>query len=113
MFGWIDAAGDAGCTHQPGDLFAPPPAPAIVPANQNFGEVVNGQYVVAPGDTVAAVSARTNTPIRTLIDMNGLTPPYALQAGQRLNLQPRDDYLVQKGDTVSGIAARRGCRSAR
>jgi len=98
----------AGCTHQPGDLFAPPPAPAIVPADQSFGEVVNGQYVVAPGDTVAVVSSRTNTPIRTLIDMNGLTPPYALQAGQRLNLQPRGDYLVQKGDTVTGIAARQG-----
>jgi murein DD-endopeptidase MepM/ murein hydrolase activator NlpD len=40
--------------------------------------------------------------------MNGLTPPYALQPGQRLSLQPRGDYLVQGGDTVSGIAARQG-----
>lgn len=98
----------AGCQRHTGDLFAPPPAPAIVAADQNFGEVINGQYVVAPGDTVAVVSARTNTPIRTLIDMNGLTPPYALRAGQRLSLQPRGDYLVQSGDTVSGIAARQG-----
>ncbi len=98
----------AGCQRHTGDLFAPPPAPAIVTADQNFGEVVNGQYVVAPGDTVAVVSSRTNTPIRTLIDMNQLTPPYALQAGQRLNLQPRGDYVVQSGDTVSGIAARQG-----
>jgi murein DD-endopeptidase MepM/ murein hydrolase activator NlpD len=98
----------AGCQRHTGDLFAPPPAPAIVAADQNFGEVVNGQYVVAPGDTVAVVSSRTNTPIRTLIDMNALTPPYALRAGQRLSLQPRGDYLVQSGDTVSGIAARQG-----
>lgn len=98
----------AGCQRHTGDLFAPPPAPAIVAADQNFGEVVNGQYVVAPGDTVAVVSSRTNTPIRTLIDMNGLTPPYALHAGQRLSLQPRGDYVVQGGDTVSGIAAKQG-----
>jgi murein DD-endopeptidase MepM/ murein hydrolase activator NlpD len=98
----------AGCQRHTGDLFAPPPAPAIVAADQNFGEVVNGQYVVAPGDTVAVVSSRTNTPIRTLIDLNKLTPPYALHAGQRLSLQPRGDYIVQNGDTVSGIAARQG-----
>ncbi|HWA50519.1 MAG TPA: peptidoglycan DD-metalloendopeptidase family protein [Dongiaceae bacterium] len=96
------------CQRHTGDLFAPPPAPAIVAADQNFGEVVNGQYVVAPGDTVAVVSSRTNTPIRTLIDLNKLTPPYALSAGQRLNLAPRGDYIVQRGDTVSGIAARQG-----
>src|SRR5690606_19730529 len=43
-----------------------------------------------------------------LIDLNKLTPPYALHAGQRLTLQPRGDYVVQRGDTVSGIAARQG-----
>jgi murein DD-endopeptidase MepM/ murein hydrolase activator NlpD len=108
---WLVAAAAlslSGCT-QPGGLFAPPPAPGpAMPSNQPFGETVNGQYVVAPGDTVAVVSGRTNTPIRTLIDLNRLSPPYALQPGQRLTLQPRDDYLVQKGDTVSGIAARQG-----
>ena len=98
----------AGC-QQPGGLFASPPAPApAIASDQPFGEVVGGQYVVAPGDTVAVVSERTNTPIRTLIDLNRLTPPYALQPGQRLSLQPRGDYVVQKGDTVSGIAARQG-----
>ena len=90
-------------------MWAPPPAPdPAVPAGSPFGEIENGQYVVAPGDTVAIASERTNTPIRTLIDLNRLTPPYALRAGQRLNLQPRGEYTVQKGDTVSGIAAREG-----
>ena len=83
------------------------PIPPCRPA-QPFGEIKDGQYVVAPGDTVAIVSERTNTPIRTLIDLNGLTPPYALKAGQMLNLQPRSSYVVQKGDTVSGISARQG-----
>jgi murein DD-endopeptidase MepM/ murein hydrolase activator NlpD len=90
-------------------MLAAPPAPdPAVPADSPFGEVHDGQYVVAPGDTVAIVSERTNTPIRTLIDLNGLNPPYVLKAGQRLNLQPRGSYVVQRGDTVSGIAARQG-----
>ena len=89
-------------------LAAPPPPDPAVPAGSPFGEVRNGQYVVAPGDTVAIVSERTNTPIRTLIDLNGLAPPYVLKAGQLLDLQPRGSYVVQRGDTVSGIAARQG-----
>jgi murein DD-endopeptidase MepM/ murein hydrolase activator NlpD len=97
----------AGCNLN--TMLASPPAPdPAVPADAPFGEIKDGRYVVAPGDTVAIVSERTNTPIRTLIDLNGLTPPYALRAGQMLNLQPRNSYLVQKGDTVSGIAARQG-----
>jgi murein DD-endopeptidase MepM/ murein hydrolase activator NlpD len=98
----------AGCGQS--NAFLSPPStvgPAVSPA-EPFGQVVGGQYVVAPGDTVAVVSERTNTPIRTLIDLNRLSPPYALQAGQRLTLQPRNDYIVQRGDTVSGIAARQG-----
>jgi murein DD-endopeptidase MepM/ murein hydrolase activator NlpD len=90
-------------------MLASPPAPdPAVPAGSPFGEIKNGQYVVAPGDTVAIVSERTNTPIRTLIDLNGLHPPYALKAGQMLNLQPRNSYIVQKGDTLYGISARQG-----
>ena len=103
----LAAAMLAGCNLD--TMLAAPPAPdPAVPAGQPFGEVKDGQYVVAPGDTVAIVSERTNTPIRTLIDLNRLTPPYALRAGQLLNLQPRGSYLVQKGDTVSRIAAREG-----
>jgi murein DD-endopeptidase MepM/ murein hydrolase activator NlpD len=101
------AAALAGCSLD--TMLASPPAPdPAVPAGEPFGEVRNGQYVVAPGDTVAIVSERTNTPIRSLIDLNRLTPPYALKAGQLLNLAPRGSYVVQKGDTVSGIAARQG-----
>jgi murein DD-endopeptidase MepM/ murein hydrolase activator NlpD len=97
----------AGCNLD--TMWAAPPAPdPAVPAGAPFGQVMDGQYVVAPGDTVAIVAERTNTPIRSLIDLNRLTPPYSLKAGQRLNLAPRGSYLVQKGDTVSGIAARQG-----
>ncbi len=98
----------AGCGSLDSMLASPPAPDPAVPAGSPFGEISNGQYVVAPGDTVAIVSERTNTPIRTLIDLNGLNPPYALKAGQMLSLQPRNSYVVQRGDTVSGIAARQG-----
>lgn len=76
------------------------------PKNPNMGQVVNGSYVVAPGDTLAIISNRTNTPIRALIDNNGLQPPYDLRPGQELRISERQTYEVKPGDTVSGLARR-------
>ncbi len=76
------------------------------PKNPNMGQVVNGSYVVAPGDTLAIISNRTNTPIRALIDNNGLQPPYDLRPGQELRISERQAYEVKAGDTVSGLARR-------
>jgi murein DD-endopeptidase MepM/ murein hydrolase activator NlpD len=80
--------------------------PAVDPAS--FGKVSGSEYVVAPGDTLAVVAARTNTPIRSLIDMNGLQPPYGLAPGMRLALQQRSQYVVQQNDTLPDLAARYG-----
>src|SRR5437867_1908660 len=80
--------------------------PAVDPGS--FGKVVGSDYVVAPGDTLAVVAARTNTPIRSLIDMNGLQPPYGLAPGMRLALQQRSQYVVQADDTLAGVATRYG-----
>ena len=41
-------------------------------------------YTVVPGDTVYGVAQRLNVPVRSLIDANGLKPPYRLQPGQQL-----------------------------
>ena len=76
-----------------------PIGPNQAAINQQMGQVVDGAYVVAPGDTLAVVSERTNTPIRTLIDLNNLVPPYVIAAGQRLALQQRSHYVVRSGDT--------------
>ena len=90
----------------------PAPQPVIGPdqaaLNAQMGQVVDGAYVVAPGDTLAAISERTNTPIRALIDLNNLTPPYVVAPGQRLLLQQRSQYVVRSGDTVSGLAKKLG-----
>jgi murein DD-endopeptidase MepM/ murein hydrolase activator NlpD len=80
--------------------------PVADPAS--FGKVVGSDYVVAPGDTLATVAERTNTPIRSLIDMNGLQPPYGLAPGMHLALKQRSQYVVQKEDTLEDLAERYG-----
>lgn len=80
--------------------------PAADPAS--FGKVVGSDYVVAPGDTLAVVAERTNTPLRSIIDMNGLQPPYGLAPGMRLTLKQRSQYVVQSEDTLDDLAARYG-----
>jgi murein DD-endopeptidase MepM/ murein hydrolase activator NlpD len=83
------------------------PSDAVTaPVNPQMGQVVNGAYFVAPGDTLATISTRTNTPIRALIDNNDLQPPYNLRAGQELRISERQTYTVQSGDTLSGLAKR-------
>jgi murein DD-endopeptidase MepM/ murein hydrolase activator NlpD len=74
----------------------------------SFGKVVGSDYVVAPGDTLAVVAERTNTPIRSIIDMNGLQPPYGLAPGMRLALKQRSQYVVQRDDTLEELAQRYG-----
>jgi murein DD-endopeptidase MepM/ murein hydrolase activator NlpD len=76
------------------------------PKNPNMGQVVNGSYVVAPGDTLAIISNRTNTPIRALIDNNGLQPPYNLRPGRELRISERQTYVVKSGDTLGALAKR-------
>jgi len=80
--------------------------PAVDPST--FGKTSGSEYVVAPGDTLAVVAERTNTPIRSLIDMNGLQPPYGLAPGMRLALKQRSQYVVQSEDTLPDLAARYG-----
>lgn len=71
-------------------------------------ESTAGQIVVGRGDTLYAVSRRTNAPLRALIDANNLHPPYTLQAGQRLIVPRVRSYRVQPGDTLSAVGRRYG-----
>jgi murein DD-endopeptidase MepM/ murein hydrolase activator NlpD len=96
----------AGCGRMVAPSMGSPSEIASAPANPNMGQVVNGAYVVAPGDTLATVSNRTNTPIRALIDNNGLQPPYNIRPGQELRISERQNYVVKGGDTLAGVAKR-------
>ncbi len=61
---------------------------------------------VATGDTLYAISRRTGATVRDLVTANGLEPPYALQAGQTLQVPGARYHIVGRGDTASGIAER-------
>ncbi len=63
-----------------------------------------GAVMVRDGDTVWRISERYRLPLRDIIDINGLTAPYHLKAGQRLQLPPPQEYKTASGDTVTGIA---------
>lgn len=80
------------------------PAPASAPAVTNFDDAV----IVQPGDTVYALSRRYNRPVRAIIEDNNLQPPYALQAGQRLNLPQGRFHTVQRGETLYSISRTTG-----
>src|SRR5215210_6885371 len=45
-------------------------------------------YVVRPGDTLSAISARTGVPLTTLTRLNEGLDSQTLQAGQRVKLRP-------------------------
>lgn len=62
-----------------------PPSPAALPVTS--GAVVPGAaYVIQPGDTISGVGRRFQTPVQTLIDLNGLGTRGAISAGQNIIL---------------------------
>jgi murein DD-endopeptidase MepM/ murein hydrolase activator NlpD len=61
-------------------------------------------YNVIPGDSVYGVAERFGVPVRTLIESNGLSPPYRLQTGQQLRVPARREHVVERGETLFGIA---------
>jgi len=68
------------------------------------GAQTPGLYRAFPGDTVYGVAQRFGVPVRTLIQDNGLKPPYRLEAGQPLHVPVRQEHIVQPGDTLFSIA---------
>ncbi|MGE5540471.1 MAG: peptidoglycan DD-metalloendopeptidase family protein [Gemmatimonas sp.] len=59
---------------------------------------------VAPGQTLYAIAREHNVPVRALIDLNELDPPYALRAGQHVKVPMLPTYLVREGDTLTTVA---------
>lgn len=73
----------------------------------NFGlhpDSKTGAMIVGAHDDLYNISTRYRLPIREIIDLNGLQPPYKLQPGQRLKLPAPVDYRVRPGDTVHSVA---------
>ncbi len=89
--------------------FTPVAARPAYRANPAAGRVRSaGVYYVTTKDTLYSISRRFHVPLRSLIDANGLKPPYTLRIGQKLRLPKARSYTVVKGDTVYGISRRHG-----
>jgi murein DD-endopeptidase MepM/ murein hydrolase activator NlpD len=71
-----------------------------------------GAIMVRGTDTVWNIAERYRLPMRGIIDLNNLAPPYHLQDGQRLLLPPPLEHKVGAGDTVTGIARLYGVSAA-
>ena len=70
----------------------------------NAPDSAGGAFIVARGDSLYTLSRRYNVPLRDLIEVNRLSPPYHLEPGQRLVLPSARQYIVQKGDTLTSIS---------
>lgn len=86
----------AGCERL-GDLA--PFTSVSTPAESGAGSVTVGK-----GDSAYLISRRYNVPLRDLIEVNGLKPPYTLEVGQRLTLPTTRQYIVQKGDSLYTVS---------
>jgi murein DD-endopeptidase MepM/ murein hydrolase activator NlpD len=98
-----------------------PPAPVVSgAAGQHRGgasrasaatEMVSSgpdRVVVQPGETLFAIARRTNVPVRSLIETNGLQPPFALVAGRTLTIPRVRQHLVQPGETLYSVSRQFG-----
>lgn len=82
----------------------PAPAPAPAPASRT--------YTVKSGDTLSGIAAKYGTTYQHLADINGISNPNVIYAGQVLKIDgaatAAKTYTVKSGDTLSGIAAKYG-----
>jgi murein DD-endopeptidase MepM/ murein hydrolase activator NlpD len=72
--------------------------------DRSTAEQPPGIYRVIPGDTVYGVAQRFAVSVRTLIESNGLKPPFRLAADQRLKVPVREEHVVQRGETLFAIS---------
>lgn len=84
-------------------------APMLAPVTQHSPEALpppssGGAVTVAAGDTLYELARRYGVPVRELIELNRLAPPYALQVGQRLELPTARFHAVARGDTLYSIS---------
>jgi murein DD-endopeptidase MepM/ murein hydrolase activator NlpD len=70
------------------------------------GAPEGGVHVVAPKETVYALSRLYGVPVRSLLVLNKLDPPYLLHTGQKIAIPVQRTHVVAQGETVYSISRR-------
>jgi len=65
-------------------------------------------HIVQAGETLGGIAARAEVPRILIAEANGLKPPYAVRAGQRLMIPRTQHHTVKAGETGFGIAIEYG-----
>ena len=73
--------------------------------NGSRGEYRGSYYKVKTGDTLYFISYLTDKNVNDLIAYNGLTPPYTIYPGQRLNLWGASYQAPQYGKRVEPVGS--------
>ncbi|MBR9825643.1 MAG: M23 family metallopeptidase [Alphaproteobacteria bacterium] len=63
-------------------------------------------YTVRSGDTLSEIAEACNVPMRELAEANGLSAPYSLRSGQRLDMPRPPVHVVQRGENLYRIGLR-------
>ena len=74
------------------------------PATADARSVAGSIQAVRPGDTLSRIAERTGVPGGAIARANGLAPPYALVAGQRLTIPAGRYHTVRPGEAGIAIA---------
>ena len=98
----------AACQTPNSSLTRSTPAKLIVaPLREPFEPIPPSQMVeVRANDTLYAVATRYQVTPQSVVEANGLQPPYNLRKGQTLKLVPRRTHIVSPGDSVYVISQR-------
>ncbi len=62
------------------------------------------EHVVQAGETLGGIAARARVPRVLIAEANGLKPPYAVRAGQKLAIPRTRHHVVARGETGFTIA---------
>src|SRR5579883_1117228 len=106
FLGLMLAGALAGCARS----YPPAPVQTGAPAAAGMRPAVPhpDRITVERGDTLYGIARRYDVPLRSLIDANGLTPPYKLAAGRVLTLPQLRQHVVQPGENIEGVARQHG-----
>jgi murein DD-endopeptidase MepM/ murein hydrolase activator NlpD len=96
---------------RPAYPIAPPAAQPAEPLPSSPGRGLSAfdiprTVVVREGETVFEVAGRVRTPVRAIIELNHLEPPYEIKPGDTLRIPPPMIYTVKPGDTLMSVSRR-------